>query len=66
VNNLGVIKQLENFKMGKYETMIFYKTDLLPKISLYFVTNQEEELFLSLSSSYIHKLDHENISTEIE
>ena len=52
--------------MGKYETMIFYKTDLLPKISLYFVTNQEEELFLSLSSSYIHKLDHENISTEIE
>ena len=65
VNNLGVIKQFENFKMGKYEAMIFFKTDLLPKIYLYFVTNQNEELFLSLSSSRIHKLDHKKIFDEI-
>ena len=65
VNNLGVIKQFENIKIKKYETLIFNRTDLLPKINLYFITNQIGDLFLSLSSSYIHKSDHKNIFNEI-
>ena len=65
VNNLGVIKQFENIKIKKYETLIFNRTDLLPKINLYFITNQIGDLFLSLSSSYIHKSDHKNIFNQI-
>ena len=65
VNNLGVIKQYGNLKIKNYEPMIIYKTDLFPKIYLYFVTNQIGDLFLSLSSSYIHKSDHKNIFNEI-
>ena len=38
VNNLGVMKQYENINIKKYEIMIFNKTDLLPKIYLYFIT----------------------------
>jgi hypothetical protein len=69
VNNLGVIRQYESLKINQVDHIIHNETDLIPKLLLYFYI-LKGELYISLSSAYIHKSNHdfiiENLKNQIQ
>ena len=65
VNYLGVIKNYKSLHLNKSEVFIHNETELIPKLHIYLYILRGQ-LFISISSAFIHESNHTSIVNDFK